>query len=158
MCTTPCPKRQAVFGALAGDEAAHTAFTRAIVGAPTAVAALPTVVAKKAGAVDGAPTLVANTSKAPVAREAKASKECSPAMAVANTSEGPMAIEAKASKKCSLAMADVAAPMDVVAVPAPDTKTTGLFHPTSVMVEILGTEMGDWGCSCEEHASNTAVR
>jgi hypothetical protein len=158
MCATPCPKHQAVFGALAGDEAAHTAFARAIVGAPTAVAALPTAVAKKTGTVDGAHTPVANTSKAPVAREAKASKEYSLVMAVANTSKLPVAIEVKASKECSLAMADVAAPMDVVAAPVPDRKAPGPFHPTGVVVEILGIEMGDQGCSCEEHASNTAVR
>jgi hypothetical protein len=147
MCATPRPKRTKVLGALAGDDAAHNAFARAAVGYPTAVAAFPTVVAKKAGTVDGAPTPVANTSKVPAAREAKASKECSPATAVANTLMAPVARETKASKECSLAMADSVAPADaeVVAEPAPVPQAPGPFHPTGVVVEIIGTEMDDQG-------------
>ncbi len=97
MCATPCPKRTKVLGMLAGDDAAHNAFARAAVGYPMAVAALPTAVAKKAGTVDGAPAPVVNTSKAPAAREAKASRECSPATVVVNTLMAPVAREAKAS-------------------------------------------------------------
>ncbi len=84
-----------------------------------AVAALPTAVGKKAGTVDGTPTLVA-----------------------------------KASKECSLATADIAAPAKVVAAPAPVMKAPGLFHPTGVVVESVGTEVGDRGRSCEEHPNN----
>jgi hypothetical protein len=112
ICATPCPKRTKVLGVLTGDDAAHTAFARAAVGYPTAVAALPTAVMKKAGTVDGAPALVANTLKAPASREAKALKECSPATAVANTLMAPVAREAKASKECSPAMADFVAPYE----------------------------------------------
>jgi hypothetical protein len=59
MCATLCPKRQAVLGALAGDVAVYAAFVWAVIGAPAAVTAFPTAVAKKAGTVDGAPALVA---------------------------------------------------------------------------------------------------
>ncbi len=52
MCATPHPKCTKVLGALAGDDAAHNAFARAAVGYPTAVAAFPTAVAKKAGTVN----------------------------------------------------------------------------------------------------------
>ncbi len=153
MCATPHPKRTKVLGALAGDDTAHNAFTRAAVGYPTTVAAFPTAVAKKAGTVDGAPAPVANTSKAPAAREVKASKESSPATAVANTLMALVAREAKTSKECSPAMADFVAPADaeVVAEPAPVPQAPGSFHPTSVVVEIFGMEMDDLGRSCEEH-------
>jgi hypothetical protein len=151
MCATPRPKRTKVLGTLAGDDAAHTAFAREAVGYPAAVAALPTAVAKKAGTVDGAPALVANTLKVPVVREAKASKECSTAMAVANTMKAPVEREAKASKECFLAMADFVAPAEVVATPAPVMKAPGPFHLTGVVVESVGMEMDDRGRSCEEH-------
>jgi hypothetical protein len=133
MCATPCPKRKNILGAPPGDDAAHTAFSQAAVGYPAAVAALPKAVAKMAGTVNGAPTPVANTSKAPVARETKALKECSPATAVANTSKAPVAREEKVSKECSPATADVAAPAEVVAAPAPVAKAPGPFHPTRVV-------------------------
>ncbi len=74
MCATPRPKCQAVLGALAADVAAHATFTWAVFGAPTAIAALPMAVAKEAGTVNDTPALVANTSKAPVARKVKALK------------------------------------------------------------------------------------
>ncbi len=45
-------------------------------------------------------------------------------------------------------------PAKVVAVPAPVTKVPGPFHPAGVVVEIVGTEVGDRGCSCEEHPNN----
>jgi hypothetical protein len=153
MCTTPHPKCTKVLGALAGDDAAHNAFAQGAIGYPTAVAAFPTAVVKKAGTVDGAPAPVANTSKALAAREAKASKECSPATAGANMLMAPVAREAKASKECSPAMADFFVPADaeVVAEPAPVPQAPGPFHPTGVVVEIAGTEMDDRGRSCEEH-------
>jgi hypothetical protein len=91
----------------------------AVVGAPAAVAALPAAVAKMSGTVNGAPALVAQTSKVLVARETKASKECDPVTA------------------------DVVTPAEVVAMPAPVAKAPGPFHLTSVVVEICGTEMGD---------------
>jgi hypothetical protein len=153
MCATPHPKHTKVLGTLAGDDAAHTAFAWAAVGYPTAVAAFPTVVAKKAGTVNGAPAMVANTSNAPAVREAKVSKECSPATAVANTLKAPVAREVKAPKECSPMMADFVTPADVVAAPAPVMKVPGPFHPTSVVVEIVGTEMDDRGHSCEEHSN-----
>jgi hypothetical protein len=130
----------------------HNAFPRAAVGYPMAVAAFPTAAAKKAGTVDGAPAPVANTSKAPASREAKASKECSLTTVVANTLMAPMAREAKALKECSPAMADFVAPVDVEVVdePVPVLQAPGPIHPTGVVVKILGTEMNDWGCSCEE--------
>ncbi len=102
----------------------------AVVATPAAGAALPAVVTKKAGTVNGTPALVVNTLKELVAREVKALKECSPTTA------------------------DVVTLAEVVAVPAPVAKAPGPFHLTSVVVEILGMEMGDRGCSCEEHASN----
>jgi hypothetical protein len=82
MCATPRPKRTKVLGVLAGDDAMHTAFAWAAVGYPAAVADLPMAVAKKAGTVNDAPAPVANTSKVPAAREAKALKECSLATVV----------------------------------------------------------------------------
>jgi hypothetical protein len=153
MCSTTRPKRIKVLCALAGDDAVHNAFARAAVGYSTAVAALSTAVAKKAGTVNGAPAPVANTSKAPAAREAKASKECSPATVVVNTLMAPVAREAKASKEYSPGMADfvVLADVEVVAEPAPVPQALGPFHPTGVVVEIIGTEMDDRGRSCEEH-------
>jgi hypothetical protein len=47
MCATPHPKHTKVLGVLTGDDAAHTAFARAAIGYPSAVAALPTAMAKK---------------------------------------------------------------------------------------------------------------
>jgi hypothetical protein len=72
----------------------------------------------------------------------------------AGTVNGVPAPVVKASKECSPAMADVAAPAKVVAAPAPVTKAPGSFHPTGVVVEIVGTEVGDRGRSCEEHLNN----
>jgi hypothetical protein len=153
MCTTPRSKCTKVLGVLAGDDAVHNAFARAAVGYSTAVAAFPTAVAKKARTVDGAPTPVANTLKVPTAREVKALKECYQATAVVNTLMAPVVREAKASKECSPAMADFFAPADaeVVAKPAPVPQVPGPFHPTGVVVEIIGKEMNDRGCYCEEH-------
>ncbi len=59
---------------------------------------------------------------------------------------------AKASKECSPETADVALPVEVIAVPAPVAKVPGPFHPTNVVVEIVGTDAGDQGGSCEEHS------
>jgi hypothetical protein len=42
-------------------------------------------------------------------------------------------------------MADFVAPTEVVAAPAPVMKVPGSFHPTGVVVEIVGTEMDDRG-------------
>jgi hypothetical protein len=64
-----------------------------------------------------------------------------------------VAREAKASKECFPAMADFVAPAEVVAAPVPVTKAPGPFHPTGVVVEIVGMEMDDCGCSCEEHSN-----
>jgi hypothetical protein len=65
----------------------------------------------------------------------------------------PVAREAKASKECSLAMADFVMPADteVVAKPAPVPQASVPFHPIGVVVEIVGTEMDDRGRSYEEH-------
>jgi hypothetical protein len=58
-------------------------------------------------------------------------------------------------------MADVAAPAEVVPAPVPVAKAKGaqknvpgLFHSSGVVVEIVGTEKGDRGPSCEEHSNN----
>jgi hypothetical protein len=50
-------------------------------------------------------------------------------------------------------MADFVMPADaeVVSKPAPVPQVPGPFHLTSVVVEIIGMEMDDRGCSCEEH-------
>jgi hypothetical protein len=40
----------------------------------------------------------------------------------------------------------------VVATPAPVVKGPGPFYLTGVVVEIIGTEVGDRGRSCEEHS------
>jgi hypothetical protein len=50
-------------------------------------------------------------------------------------------------------MVDFIAPADaeVVAKPMPVPQVPGPFHPTGVVVEIIGTEMDDRGRSCEEH-------
>jgi hypothetical protein len=125
LCATPCLKRRAVLGALAENVAVHAVFSRAVIGTPVAVTALPAAVANKVGTVDGTPALVAKKSKAPVTMEAKTSKEC------------------------SLATADDATPAEMVAALVPVSKVPGTFHPTGVVVEILGTEMGDRGRSCE---------
>ncbi len=68
-------------------------------------------------------------------------------------SKAPVAREAKASTKYAPVMADDATPAEVVALSVPVAKTPGPFHPTIVVAEILGTEMGDQGRSCEEHTS-----
>jgi hypothetical protein len=49
-------------------------------------------------------------------------------------------------------MADVATPAEVIAAPAPVENVPGPFHPTSVVVEIVATEVGDRGCSYEEYS------
>jgi hypothetical protein len=72
----------------------------------------------------------------------------------AGTADGALALVAKALEECSPATADVVAPTKVVAAPVPITKVPGPFHPTGVVVEIIGTEMDDQGRSCEEHGSN----
>jgi hypothetical protein len=61
----------------------------------------------------------------------------------AGTDDGASAPVAKALKECSPATTDIAAPAKVVAAPAPVTKAPGPFHPTGVVVEIVGTEVGD---------------
>ncbi len=68
------------------------------------------------------------------------------------TVDGAPTPVAKASKECSLVTADVATPAEVVAGPAPVTKVPGPFHPTGVVVEIIGMNVGDRGHSCEEHS------
>ncbi len=99
----------------------------AIIDAPAAVAVVPAAVAKIAGAVIGVPATVAKKVKAPVAKKAKVTKKSAPVMA------------------------DVAAPAEVVLAPVPvakskasEKKVLGHFHPSRVVVEILGREMGDW--------------
>jgi hypothetical protein len=67
--------------------------------------------------------------------------------------KAPVGREVKALKDCSQAMADFFVPAEVVAAPAPVMKATGPFHPTGVVVEIIGTEMDDRGRSCEEHSN-----
>ncbi len=122
MCATLRPKRKALLaGLVAEDVAANAAVVavpavvvkaipsapmhKAVVGTPTAIAALPTAVAKPAGTVVGAPVPVAKKAKAPVAREAKASKGCAPATA------------------------DVPAPAEVVPAPTPVAKAKNLINP-----------------------------
>ncbi len=29
-----------------------------------------------------------------------------------------------------------------------------VFHPPGIIVEIVGTEAGNWGCTCKEHTVN----
>jgi hypothetical protein len=105
---------------------------RAVVDAPVAVAAVPAAVAKIAGAVVGAPAPVAKNAKAPVAKRAKVAKESAPVMA------------------------DVATPVPVPVAKAtvPKENVPGPFHPSGVVVEIVGMKMGDRGRSCEEHPNN----
>jgi hypothetical protein len=114
-----------------------TPIPGAVVDPSTAVAAVPLAVAKISGAVVGAPAPVAKKAKAPVAKKAGVTKES------------------------ALVMANVAAPAEVLpsTVPvakamAPEKNAPGSFHPSGMVVEIVGTEMGDWGCSCEEHPNN----
>jgi hypothetical protein len=145
MCATPCLKRKKVLGAIAGDIGVHPALANEMSGIPSVVGALPAAQAKKDWAkIAGAPKPVANAVAAlPVAVGKKA-----------GTVDDAPAPVAKASKECSPATAVIAAPAKVVAVPAPVTKTSGPFHPTGVVVEIVGTEVGDRGHSCEEHPNN----
>jgi hypothetical protein len=104
----------------------------AVVDAPAAVAAVPAAVAKIAGAAIGVPAPVAKNPKAPVVKKAKVAKE-----------------------SASL-VADVATPVPVLVtkVKAPKENVPGPFHPSRVVVEIVWMEMGDRGCSCEEHLNN----
>ncbi len=104
----------------------------AVVDAPVAVASVPTAVAKTAGAVVGVHAPVAKNVKAPMAKRAKVAKESAPVMA------------------------DVAMPVPapVTKAMAPKENVPGPFHPSGVVVEIVRTEMGDQGCSCEEHPNN----
>jgi hypothetical protein len=114
-------------------------------GIPSVVGALPAAQAKKDWAIiAGAPKPVAN---AVAALPAAVGKK-------AGTVDGAPTPVAKASKECSPATADIAAPAKVVAAPAPVTKAPGSFHLTGVLVEIVGTEVGDRGRSFEEHPNN----
>jgi hypothetical protein len=145
MCATPCPKRKKVLGAIAGDIAAHAALANAMSGIPSVVGALPAAQAKKDWAkIAGTPKPVAN---AVAALPAVVGKK-------AGTVDGTPAPVAKASKECSPSTADISVPAKVVAAPAPVTKAPGPFHPTGVVVEIVGMEVGDQGSSCEEHPNN----
>jgi hypothetical protein len=145
MCATPRSKHKKVLGGAAGDIAAISALANIMSGIPSVVGALPAAQAKKDWAkIAGAPKPVATAVAAlPAAVGKKAGTvDCAPA---------PVA---KALKECSPATADIAAPAKVVAAPAPVTKVPGPFRPTGVVVEIVGTEVGDRGCSCEEHPNN----
>jgi hypothetical protein len=147
MCATPCPKCKQVLGGVAGDIAAISALADMMSGIPSVVGALPAAQAKKDWAkIAGAPKPVVNAVAAlPMAVGKKAGTvDCAPT---------PVA---KASKECSLATADIAAPAKMVAAPAPVTKAPGPFHPTGVVVEIVGTEVGDQGRSCEEKPTTAA--
>ncbi len=151
MCATPCPKCKKVLGALAGDEAAHAAFARAAIGTPAIVAGCFARGGGKKGLDIHWRTRASGKRSRCFAHSG---------MKNAGTVDGPPALVVKASKECSLAMADVAVPAEVVAeptevvaMPAPVTKVPGPFHPTVVVVGIIGTEVGDCGRSCEEHAS-----
>jgi hypothetical protein len=139
------PEAQKVLGVFAGDFAAHAALADVMSGIPSVIGALPAAQAKKDWAkITGAPKPVANAVTAlPVVVGKKA-----------GTVDGTPAPVAKALKECSPATADIAAPAKVVAAPAPVTKAPGPFHLTSVVVEIVGMEVGDQGCSCEEHPNN----
>ena len=77
-----------------------------------AVAAMPAVVAKIAGAVIGAPAPVTMFAKAPVAKNAKVAKDSAPVMA------------------------DVATPVPVPVAKArvPEENVPGPFHPSRVVV------------------------
>jgi hypothetical protein len=145
MCATPRPKRKKVLGAVARDIAAISTLADVMSGIPSVVGALLAAQAKKDWAkIAGAPKPVATAVAAlPAAVGKKAGTvDCAPTLVT------------KASKECSPMTADIAAPAKVVAAPAPVTKAPGPFHPTGVVVEIVGTEMGDQGCSCEEHPNN----
>ncbi len=104
----------------------------AVVDAPAAVAAVPPGVAKIAGAVIGAPVLLAMIAKALVVKKAKVAKDSAPVMADVATPVPVPVAKAKAAKK----------------------KLPGPFHPSRVVVEIVGTVTGDRGRSCEEHPNN----
>jgi hypothetical protein len=75
---------------------------------------------------------------------------------VAKNKKAPVAKKAKVAKERALVMADVAAPtpVPVTKAKAPKENVHGPFHPSRVVVEIVGTEMGDRGRSCEEHPNN----
>ena len=53
---------------------------------------------------------------------------------------------------------EVTAPKAAIAVPVPVAKAKaphdGLFYQPGVVVEIVGMEMGNKGCSCKEHVNN----
>jgi hypothetical protein len=79
---------------------------------------------------------------------------------VARNAKALVAKKAKVTKY-ALVMADVAVPAEVVpaSVPVakakvPQKKSPGPFHPSRVVVEIFGMEMGDQDRSCEEHPNN----
>jgi hypothetical protein len=44
--------------------------------------------------------------------------------------------------------------VDASSAPVVQATANGPFHLTGVVVEIVGTEMSDQGCSCEEHLTN----
>jgi hypothetical protein len=145
MCATPRPKHKKVLGTVAGDIAAISALADIMSGIPSVVGALPAAQAKKDWAkIAGTPKPVENAVAAlPVAVGKKA-----------GTVDCALAPVAKVSKECSPEKADIAAPPKVVAAPVPVTKAPGPFHPTSVVVEIVGMEVRDRGHSCEEHPNN----
>jgi hypothetical protein len=96
MCATPHTKHKKVLGVIAGDIAVHAALADAMSGIPSVVDALPAAQAKKGWAkIAGAPKPVANavaalpavvgkkagTVDGALVPVAKALKECSPATA-----------------------------------------------------------------------------
>jgi hypothetical protein len=44
--------------------------------------------------------------------------------------------------------------VDASSAPVVQAMDDGPFHPTGIVVEIVGTERSDQGCSCEEHLAN----
>jgi hypothetical protein len=126
MCATPCPKHHAVLAMLAAD-------------IPVAAAAAP------------APIIAASLQKHnKLSRKKKPPQDATAALANMRPPQGAVA----PANVPPPTPAPAPAVVDAVSVPVVQAKADGPFHPTGIVVEIVGTEMSDQGHSCEEHPAN----
>jgi hypothetical protein len=126
MCATPRPKRHAVLAVLAADM-------------PVAAAAAP------------APIVAASLQKHnKLLWKKKPPQDATAAPANVRPPQGAVA----PANVPPPAPAPAPAVVDAASAPVVQAKADGPFHPTSIVVEIIGMEMSDQGRSCEEHLAN----
>jgi hypothetical protein len=126
MCATPCPKRHAVLAVL-------------VVDMPVAAAAVP------------APNVAASLQKHnKLLWKKKPPQDATAAPANVHPPQGAVA----PANMPPPAPATAPVVVDAASAPVVQAKADGLFHPTGIVVEIVGTEMSDQGCSWGEHLVN----